>query len=176
MKTEIYATLFHSISTNQKPQHFKYPSGKDSWCFFQAALARGEEPGPHVKHMKTLLKEAHLAKIMSIYQRLASNEFQRCIRCVTPNANESLPIIICAFQCKNCIVIAQRKHLDDFLRGRNIERLECGRNQLEVSEELGIDQRVISRLWQRFQDDCNMSRCYSIGRSGVTTLNENQYI
>ncbi|GFT11531.1 uncharacterized protein TNCV_2523471 [Trichonephila clavipes] len=33
MKTAIYATLFHSISTDQKPQHFKCPTGKDSWCF-----------------------------------------------------------------------------------------------------------------------------------------------
>ncbi|GFV25234.1 uncharacterized protein TNCV_1466751 [Trichonephila clavipes] len=43
-----------------------------------------------------------------------------------------------AFQCNNRIVLAQRKHLDDFLRGRIIGRLECGRSQLEVSEELGI--------------------------------------
>ncbi|GFW76358.1 transposable element Tc3 transposase [Trichonephila clavipes] len=35
-----------------------------------------------------------------------------------------------AFQCNNCIVMAQRKHLDDFLRGRIIGRLECGRTQL----------------------------------------------
>ncbi|GFU80344.1 transposable element Tcb1 transposase [Trichonephila clavipes] len=54
--------------------------------------------------------------------------------------------------------MAQRKHLDDFLRGRIIGRLECGRTQLEVSEELGIAQSVISRLWQRFQDDGNVSR------------------
>ncbi|GFW74605.1 transposable element Tcb1 transposase [Trichonephila clavipes] len=40
------------------------------------------------------------------------------------------------FQCNNRIVIAQRKYLDDFLRGRIIGRLECGRTQLEVSEEL----------------------------------------
>ncbi|GFS47980.1 uncharacterized protein TNCV_3599341 [Trichonephila clavipes] len=73
MKTAIYATLFHSISTDQKTQHFKCPTGKDYWCFFQAALARGEVPGPHVKHVKTPLKETHLAKIMPIYQRLASN-------------------------------------------------------------------------------------------------------
>ncbi|GFU42673.1 transposable element Tcb1 transposase [Trichonephila clavipes] len=33
----------------------------------------------------------------------------------------------------------------------------CGRTQLEVSEELGIAQSVISRLWQRFQDDGNVS-------------------
>ncbi|GFX68835.1 uncharacterized protein TNCV_3865341 [Trichonephila clavipes] len=72
--------------------------------------------------------------------------------------------------------MAQRKHLDDFLRGRIIERLECGRTQLEVSEELGIFQSVISRLWQRFQDDGNVSRCYCIGRPQVTTSNEDRYI
>ncbi|GFX34375.1 transposable element Tcb1 transposase [Trichonephila clavipes] len=31
--------------------------------------------------------------------------------------------------------MTKRKHLDDFLRGRIIGRLECGRTQLEVSEE-----------------------------------------
>ncbi|GFT94417.1 transposable element Tcb1 transposase [Trichonephila clavipes] len=36
---------------------------------------------------------------------------------------------------------------------------------VEVSEELGIAQSVISRLWQGFQDDDNVSRCYSTGRS-----------
>ncbi|GFX36087.1 transposable element Tcb1 transposase [Trichonephila clavipes] len=54
--------------------------------------------------------------------------------------------------------MAQRKHLDDFLRGRIIGRLECGRTQLEVSEELGISQSVRSRLWQRFQDDVTVKR------------------
>ncbi|GFV05515.1 transposable element Tcb1 transposase [Trichonephila clavipes] len=47
---------------------------------------------------------------------------------------------------------------------------------LEVSEEPGIAQSVISRLWQRFQDDGNVSRCYSTGRPRVTTLNEDWYI
>ncbi|GFW27922.1 mariner Mos1 transposase [Trichonephila clavipes] len=80
------------------------------------------------------------------------------------------------FQCNNHIVVGQRKHLDDFLRGRIIGRLECGRTQLEVSEELGIAQRVISRLWQRFQDDYNVSRCYITGHPRVTTPNEGRYI
>ncbi|GFV40522.1 uncharacterized protein TNCV_2500491 [Trichonephila clavipes] len=80
------------------------------------------------------------------------------------------------FQCNSHIVMAQRKHLDDFLRCRIIGRLECGRTQLEVSEELGITQIVIFRLWQRFQDDGNVSRCYSTGRARVTTPNEDQYI
>ncbi|GFT33905.1 transposable element Tcb1 transposase [Trichonephila clavipes] len=72
--------------------------------------------------------------------------------------------------------MAQRKHFDDFLHGRISGRLECGRTQLEISEELGITQSVISRLWQRFQDDGNVSRCYSTGRPRVTKPNEDRYI
>ncbi|GFW05996.1 uncharacterized protein TNCV_4477901 [Trichonephila clavipes] len=79
-------------------------------------------------------------------------------------------------QCNSRIVMAQRKHLQDFLRSRIIGRQECGRTQLEVSEELGISQSVISRLWQRFQDDGNVSRCYSTGRPRVTTPNKDRYI
>ncbi|GFV71949.1 uncharacterized protein TNCV_2458821 [Trichonephila clavipes] len=81
-----------------------------------------------------------------------------------------------AFQCNNSIVMAQRKQLDVFSRGRIIGRLECGRTQLEISEELGITQSVISRLRQRFQDDGNVSRCYSTGRPRVTTPNEDRYL
>ncbi|GFV90025.1 HTH_Tnp_Tc3_2 domain-containing protein [Trichonephila clavipes] len=55
-------------------------------------------------------------------------------------------------------------------------RLECGRPQLEVSEELGIAQSVISRLWERFQDDDNVNRCYSTGHPRVTTPNEDRYL
>ncbi|GFY35479.1 transposable element Tcb1 transposase [Trichonephila clavipes] len=81
-----------------------------------------------------------------------------------------------AFQCNNRIVMEQRKHFDAFLRRRIIGRLECGRTQLEVSEELGIAQSVISRHWQRFQDDSNVSRCYSTGRPRVTTPNEDRFL
>ncbi|GFU54171.1 transposable element Tcb1 transposase [Trichonephila clavipes] len=80
------------------------------------------------------------------------------------------------FQCNNRIVMTQRKHLDDFWRGRIIGRLKCGRTQLEVSEELEIVKSVLSRLWQRFQDDGNVSRCHSTGRPRVTTPNEDRYL
>ncbi|GFX38781.1 HTH_Tnp_Tc3_2 domain-containing protein [Trichonephila clavipes] len=46
---------------------------------------------------------------------------------------------------------------------------------LEVSEELGITQSVISGLWQRFQDDGNV-RCYSTGLPRVTTPHEDRYL
>ncbi|GFU65607.1 HTH_Tnp_Tc3_2 domain-containing protein [Trichonephila clavipes] len=60
-----------------------------------------------------------------------------------------------------------------------IGRLECGRTQLEVSEELRIGQSALSRLWQRFQDDGNVSRCYSTAQMlcpRVTTPNEDRYL
>ncbi|GFT66437.1 transposable element Tcb1 transposase [Trichonephila clavipes] len=53
------------------------------------------------------------------------------------------------FQCNNRIVMAQMKHLDDFLRGRIIGQLGCGRTQLEVS---------------------------NTGRPRVTTPNEDRYL
>ncbi|GFW64349.1 transposable element Tcb1 transposase [Trichonephila clavipes] len=59
-----------------------------------------------------------------------------------------------AFQCNNRIFMEERKHLDDFLRGRIIERLECGRTQL---------------------DDGNVSRCYSTRHLRVTKPNEDRY-
>ncbi|GFX88834.1 uncharacterized protein TNCV_2575411 [Trichonephila clavipes] len=95
------------------------------------------------------------------------------------NGDKEVKLFISAFkdfQCNNRIIMAQRKHFDDFLRGRIIGRLECGRNQLEVSETLGIAQSVISRLWQRLQDDSNVSRCYSTDHPRVTTPNEDRYI
>ncbi|GFX44107.1 transposable element Tcb1 transposase [Trichonephila clavipes] len=53
----------------------------------------------------------------------------------------------------------------------------CHNDQsLEVSEELGITQNVISRLWKRFQDDGNLSRRYSTGHPRVTTPNEDPYL
>ncbi|GFX44541.1 transposable element Tcb1 transposase [Trichonephila clavipes] len=69
-----------------------------------------------------------------------------------------------------------KEAFDDSLRGRIFGRLECGHTQLEVSEEFGIAQSVISRLWQRFQDDGNVSRCYSTGRLRVITPNEDRYL
>ncbi|GFX93513.1 transposable element Tcb1 transposase [Trichonephila clavipes] len=73
------------------------------------------------------------------------------------------------------MVMTQRKHLDAFLRGRIIGRLECGRTQPEVSG-LGTTESVISRLYNDFKMMVKVSRCYSTGRLRVTTPNEDRYI
>ncbi|GFT50152.1 transposable element Tcb1 transposase [Trichonephila clavipes] len=65
------------------------------------------------------------------------------------------------------------RHNDDSVRQGYIRN---GGKELEVSEELGIAQSVISKLWQRFQDYGNVSRCYSTGRPRVTTANDDRYL
>ncbi|GFX83675.1 uncharacterized protein TNCV_349391 [Trichonephila clavipes] len=72
--------------------------------------------------------------------------------------------------------MAQRKHLGDFyvvelLGNRNVD-VPCWK----YPKNHGIAQSVISRLCQRFQDDGNVSRCYSTGHPRVTTPNEDLYL
>ncbi|GFU00248.1 transposable element Tcb1 transposase [Trichonephila clavipes] len=64
------------------------------------------------------------------------------------------------------------RHNDEIVRDGYIRN---GGKELEVSKKLGITQSVISRLWQRFQDDGNVSRCYSTGLPRVTTPNEDRH-
>ena len=95
MKTSIYATLRHSISTDKKPQHQNCPPGPESWCFYQRASSQGKQPGPHRDNVGTPLNEAILAKVLPVYQRLASDAMlERCLMCLTQNANESLHSVI----------------------------------------------------------------------------------
>ncbi|GFX00940.1 uncharacterized protein TNCV_4579061 [Trichonephila clavipes] len=67
MKTAIYATLLHSISTDAKPQHSKCPAGENSWCFYQSAIANGEKPNNHKLNVGTAINEKFLPKILPIY-------------------------------------------------------------------------------------------------------------
>ncbi|GFY23168.1 HTH_Tnp_Tc3_2 domain-containing protein [Trichonephila clavipes] len=71
--------------------------------------------------------------------------------------------------------MAQRKHWEDFLRGRSIGRLGWGRTQLEVPEKLGIAQSVVSRLWKRFRGDASdLSRQLSPA-TGTTVFRQTEY-
>lgn len=90
MKTAIFASLYHTISTNKKPQHQKCPIGEESWCFYNRSLAKGLKPADH-KIMKTVLSENVVSKILPVYQRLASDDIlKKCTTGGTQNANESV--------------------------------------------------------------------------------------
>lgn len=95
MKKAIFATLSHCKSTDEHPQHNICPKEKDSWCFYNRAIANGEKPEPHPDRIKTPITEHVAAKITPLYQRLASDAlFERCVSGKTQNANESLHGVI----------------------------------------------------------------------------------
>ncbi|GFU72774.1 uncharacterized protein TNCV_3687061 [Trichonephila clavipes] len=58
---------------DETPKHNKCPTGSTSWCFYQRALAKNENPMSH-SLMKTKLSERVLEKILPIYQRLGNDE------------------------------------------------------------------------------------------------------
>jgi len=86
MKKEIWATLFHKLSTDRKPQHEKCPEGADSWCSWQKAKARGELA--EYQHKPVLSKEIFDA-LCPIYEELTRDDLlQRCVGGFTQNNNE----------------------------------------------------------------------------------------
>lgn len=108
MKTAIFASLFHSMSTNKKPQHQKCPAGPASWCFYNRAMALGEKVPDHNK-MKTKLSEDVVAKILPVYQRLASDEIlNKCKSGKTQNSNESVHSLIWKYCPKDTFVSKKR--------------------------------------------------------------------
>ncbi|GFW16161.1 hypothetical protein TNCV_4263261 [Trichonephila clavipes] len=46
--------------------------------------------------------------------------------------------------------MSQRRHLTDSEAWRVVGRLEGGQTQAEVVQAIGVSQRVISRIWNRF--------------------------
>ncbi|GFW71452.1 uncharacterized protein TNCV_3459781 [Trichonephila clavipes] len=107
--TALRSTVKDCRAQDAKPQHSKCPAGENSWCFYQSAIANGEKPNNHKLNVGTPINEKFLPKILPIYQRLASNELlERCIRCGTQNANESLHSMIWA-KCPKEIFVNKRR-------------------------------------------------------------------
>lgn len=98
MKKAVMASLHHCFSTDDRPRHELCPTGVDSWCFFQEALAKHQVPGPHDKLVHTPLNEKKLTPhLMPIYKRLSEDQLlSRCVSGKTQNANECLHSLIWA--------------------------------------------------------------------------------
>lgn len=87
MKNDIWATLYHKLSTDENPQHDKCPFGLESWCSWQRAKASGtldvyyHEPAMHMDVFNA---------IKPIYEELSSDDLlSRCLGGFTQNSNES---------------------------------------------------------------------------------------
>ncbi|XP_029177754.1 uncharacterized protein LOC114945652 [Nylanderia fulva] len=92
MRREIWATLYHKLSTDEKPQHDKCPPGKDSWCKWQ--LAKATNKLAEFKH-KPALPQMVFDAIKPIYEELSSDDLlKRCLGGYTQNSNESYNALI----------------------------------------------------------------------------------
>ncbi|GFX05350.1 transposable element Tcb2 transposase [Trichonephila clavipes] len=69
-----------------------------------------------------------------------------------------------------------RHHIDDFMRGRIIGKIEEGRKITDVAMEFDIAHSVVSRLWKSFKTTGMCSRRHGGGRVRSTTLAEDRYI
>jgi hypothetical protein len=85
MQQAVWASFFHSVSTDEQHNHSYCPQGSDSWCFFQRAQAAGVQPPPHRRPFPPDVAEA----LMPVYQRLGDAQLlRRCLAGKTQNNNE----------------------------------------------------------------------------------------
>ncbi|GFW64370.1 uncharacterized protein TNCV_273941 [Trichonephila clavipes] len=72
--------------------------------------------------------------------------------------------------------MSSRHHIDDFMRGRIIGKIEEGRKITDVAREFDIAHSVVSGLWKSFKTTGMCSRRHGGGRVRSTTPAEDRYI
>ncbi|GFY25938.1 transposable element Tcb1 transposase [Trichonephila clavipes] len=72
--------------------------------------------------------------------------------------------------------MSSRHHIDDFMRGRIIGKIDKGRKITDVAREFDITHSVVSRLWKSFKTTGMCSRWPGGGRVRSTTPAEDRYI
>lgn len=91
MKRAVEATLRHMSSTDDDPKHDLCPEGLESWCFYNRALAKHEEPPVHKNSLPSFVCEA----LEPIFKRLSEETLlERCNDGMTQNASECLHSVI----------------------------------------------------------------------------------
>ncbi|GFT89264.1 hypothetical protein TNCV_4385751 [Trichonephila clavipes] len=72
--------------------------------------------------------------------------------------------------------MSSRHHIDDFMRGRIIGKIEEGQKITDVAREFDIAHSVVSGLWKSFKTTGMCSRRHGGGRVRSTTPAEDRYI
>ena len=82
------ATYYHILSTKEELNHQNCPTGADSWCKWQKAVALGKDP--KLENLTPLLHEDMKQHLLPIYQDLSKDDLlERCLGGHTQNLNES---------------------------------------------------------------------------------------
>jgi hypothetical protein len=92
MRKRITAGFKHVTSTDERHDHQDCPTGENTYCFYNAAVAKGETPMSHTEmKIKCKLSEEDSKKVLSVYADLTKDELlEKCLAGRTQNPNESL--------------------------------------------------------------------------------------
>ncbi|GFV84786.1 uncharacterized protein TNCV_4297681 [Trichonephila clavipes] len=167
-----------------------YYCAGSSWCYYQQALSCGKMPNEKYKGLSNEV----LNTIKPTYLELCTKELlTKCLHGKTQNSNECLNGVIWQRVPKEvfvCLKILKSGALDAVIQFNDgykdcveiFKKLNItpGYFTLKAYKHLDInrinDAERHSIPNQRFQDDGNVSRCYSTGRPRVTTPNEDRYL
>ena len=92
MRRSILCSYFHCSSSDESPNHFLCPKGKNAWCFYNEAIAKGEQPPSHDEmQVYFRLSSEERKAVLGVYNDLSSDELlKKCMSKRTQNPNESL--------------------------------------------------------------------------------------
>ncbi|XP_011685181.1 PREDICTED: uncharacterized protein LOC105448356 [Wasmannia auropunctata] len=92
MRNDVWATLYHKISSDEIPQHDKCPTRVDSWCSWQRDKASGLLSS--FTHKPPMHEDVFKA-IKPIYEELSSDDLlSRRLGGYTQNTNESFNSVV----------------------------------------------------------------------------------
>ena len=157
MRTAVWASLFHCLSTDKKPQHTRYPSGAESWCFYQRAKANKVKPPTHAlkKNLGHPITPKVAKAMTPIYTRMSEPTLlKRISKGITQNPNESLHGKIWSivnkakFQSFNTLKGLVAQGVAGFNAGSSAMNLAMRELSLETSEMMNVlaERRDIKRI------------------------------
>ena len=109
MRSAVWATLLHCVSTDEDPHHTRCPEGATSWCFYKRALAADEEPAPHDDSIRHPLAHNVAQEMLPVYTRMPDpNLLKRLAKGKTQNPNECLHSVIWS-RCPKTVFVGRHK-------------------------------------------------------------------
>ena len=152
MRSAVWATLLHCMSTDADPHHTRCPSGEESWCFYQRALASGEEPESHEERIKHPLAYEVAKAMLPVYQQMSNpNLLKRLAKGKTQNKWVS-PL---SYLSPKTIFVSRHK-----LQGAAASAvgvLNGGASQLtEIMKEMAIEVNEVTYAYAEEKDQLRM--------------------
>ena len=71
---------------------------------------------------------------------------------------------------------SSRRHMDPETAARAVVLLQEGESQRSVAIRIGVSQRAIRNVWERYQETGSVARGPGTGRTRATTSHEDRYI